>query len=175
MLYVILLIRTFSGYCQSVQILILQPGVQSFHQLVLPFKPNCLLAPTPQIQPGGRAFLHNYSKILIDVNLFLCFGSSPTVISNKFMSFNFFKSCLKSHLQKVSLNNFPPLSILFILQNYSSMLLFLFSASRIIACCCGKRPWGFSISYTIPLLNLDMRKLRSRKRMRRKVTHLWRG
>lgn len=75
----------------------------------------------------------------------------------------------------MSLNNFPTISALHKIQNYSSMLLFLFSVSRVIAYCCGKRPWGFSIPHSPPLLNLDMRKLRPREKLRRKVTNLWRG
>ena len=103
--------------------------------------------------------------------MFPCDSSWPLPLSfPTSLCHSFSLSCLKPHLQKMSLNNFPPLSTLFKIQNYSSMLLFLFSSSRIVVCCSGKRPWIFSIPHTPHPLNLDMRKLRPRKKMGRKVT-----
>lgn len=132
-----------------------------------PFQVQLLLSPNSSDPARSHAFLHNYSKILIDFNLSLCFFLAPPPLSFPTSLCPSVSLRVVSNLTlKMSLNNFLPFSTLLKIQSYSSMLLLLFSASRIVLYCYRKRPLGFSIPHTPPPLNLGMRKLRSRKRMR---------
>lgn len=107
--------------------------------------------------------------------LMLIFLAPPSFFSQPVYVLHFFKELSQISSKKCSWIIFLQLSTLHKIQNYSSMLLFLFSASKIIVHCCEKRPWGFFIPHSPPPLNLDMRNLRPRGKMRRKVTNLWRG